>query len=177
MQKHMRYHASALLTALTTLVLLGAGCTPSPQPPGTDTSSPQNSTYLIDGTPVILTNGRSETNIIGDQASKTITQYFGNEAVGDVNGDGKPDTVFLLTQTMGGTGTFYYAAVALKTDAGYQGTNAILLGDRIAPQTTEIRDGKIIVNFADRKPDEPFSESPSVGVTKNLYMLNGKLVE
>lgn len=122
--------------------------------------------YAIDGQAVTLVNGKAEVESAPGSASKTIMQYFGNEAVGDLNGDGSPDIAFLLTQTGGGSGTFYYVVVALKTASGYKGSNAILLGDRIAPQTTEIKDGVLLVNYADRKPGEPMTAQPSVGVSK-----------
>ena len=106
-----------------------------------------------------------------------MTEYFGNEVMADFNGDGLKDTAFILTQNSGGSGTFYYAVVALSSKGGCKGTNAILLGDRIAPQTTEFSNGKIIVNYADRKPTEPMSATPSVGVSKHLEVKGGSLVE
>jgi hypothetical protein len=108
-------------------------------------------------------------------AAKIVTRYFGNEATGDLNSDGTPDTALLLTQSGGGSGTFYYVVVALKTKDGYMGTNAVLLGDRIAPQTTELRDGTVIVNYADRKPGEAMTTLPSVGVSKYLKVVDGVL--
>lgn len=128
----------------------------------------KNATYSIDGQTVTLIDGRAETSAAPGSVSKTVTEYFGNEATGDLNGDGLPDTAFIVTQNSGGSGTFYYAVVALKTANGYQGTNAVSLGDRVAPQTTEIKDGQLVVNYADRKPDEPMSVTPSVGVSKYL---------
>ena len=130
-------------------------------------SSVKNATYIIDNQPVTLVAGQAEEAIPGS-SSKIITTYFGNEVVGDFNHDSLQDTAFLLTQTTGGSGTFYYVVVALKTAAGYQGTNAILLGDRIAPQSSESRDGVITVNFATRKLNEPMSTPPSVGVSKSF---------
>jgi membrane-bound inhibitor of C-type lysozyme len=126
----------------------------------------KNATYVIEGQPVMLVNGRAETAAAPGSASQTVTQYFGNEATGDLNGDGVPDVAFLLTQNSGGSGMFYYVVVALKTTNNYQGTNAILLGDRIAPQTTEIKNGQLIVNYADRAAGEPMTAQPSVGVSK-----------
>jgi hypothetical protein len=65
----------------------------------------------------------------------------------------------------------------LKTADGYLGTNAVFLGDRIAPQTTEIRDEEIIVNYAERKLDEPMTTPPSIGVSKYFKIVEGRLVE
>lgn len=128
----------------------------------------KNGTYRIDGQQVTLINGRAEAAAVPGSATKIVTQYFGNEASGDLNADGVSDVAFLLTQDSGGSGTFYYVAAALKTADGYQGTETVLLGDRIAPQTTEIKDGKLIVNYADRAPGEPMTTQPSVG--KSLYL-------
>lgn len=126
----------------------------------------KNISYSIEGKAVVLKDGVSEVSTLPNSTLKTTTQYFGNDAVGDLNEDGIPDTAFLLTQNTGGSGTFYYVVVALKTSAGgYIGTNAILLGDRIAPQTTEIKDGVLAVNYAVRNPGEPMTTRPSMGKT------------
>jgi len=139
--------------------------------------SAKDMAYLIENEIVTLKNGLSEKEIAPGSASKIITKYFGNETVGDLNNDNVPDTAFLLTQEGGGSGTFFYVAVLLSSQQGYVGTNAILLGDRIAPQISEIKNGKIIVNYADRKAGEPFSTAPSVGVSKYFQIESGKLVE
>ena len=138
----------------------------------------KNATYLIDGKPVTLVDGVSEVETAPGSASKTVTKYFGNEAKGDLNGDGTPDLAFLLTQEGGGSGTFYYVVAALQSaDGTYTGTNGVLLGDRIAPQTTEYRDGEVIVNYAERAVGEPMSTAPSIGVSKYLKVTGDTLVE
>lgn len=149
---------------------------PSPMETGT-VSNYKDATYVIEGQAIKLTAGFSEIEISADAESKLTTQHFGNEAFGDLDGDGAEDAVFLLTQDGGGTGIFYYVVVALKKPDGYIGTNAVFLGDRIAPQTTEIRDGKIIVNYAERKEDEPMTAQPSIGVSKYLMITDGILEE
>ena len=121
--------------------------------------------------------GVSEVPIAPDAATNITTKYFGNEATGDLNGDGLPDVAFILTQNSGGSGTFYYVVVALKTVDGYQGTNAVLLGDRVAPQTTEIQSGQLVVNYADRKAGEPMTTQPSVGMSTYLTVQGNTLVE
>ena len=138
-------------------------------------SDPKNLTYRVEGSPVTLVDGKAETPVTPDSASKIVTTYFGNEAVGDLNTDGLDDTAFILTQSSGGSGTFYYVAVALSGVTGYTGTNAVLLGDRIAPQSTEIEHGELVVNYAERKPEEPMTAQPSVGVSKHLHVVGGEL--
>lgn len=133
----------------------------------------KNSTYRIEGQPVQLQNGRAETELAPGSASKMVTQYFGNELRTDLNGDGREDVVFLLTQAPGGTGTFYYAVAALNTPEGWKGSDGYLLGDRIAPQTIEVSQNPkhknvIVVNYADREASEPMTTAPSVG--KSAYL-------
>lgn len=128
----------------------------------------KDATYIIDGEKIKLTQGESEITI-PDSNSKIVTTYFGNEVFTDLDGDGREDVVFLLTQETGGTGFFYYVVGALNTEEGYLGSEALFLGDRIAPQTTEKGKGSIvIINYADRKPGEPFSTQPSVG--KSIWL-------
>ncbi len=140
-------------------------------------ASYRDAAYEVNGKPVALKDGLSVVEAAPGSASRITTRVFGNDATGDMNGDGQPDVALLITQSPGGSGTFFYAVVALRTAVGYTGTNAVLLGDRIAPQTTRIVDGLIEVNYADRKPGEPMTAQPSVGVTKRLHVVDGKLVE
>ncbi len=172
--------ATVAFFSLGLMFLIAAGCssgTSSPTPtPGTPAAANyKDISYDIEGRAITLANGVSEIEAAPGSASKIVTRYFGNEATGDLNNDGAPDVAFLLTQSRGGSGTFYYVVAAVKTKDGYLGTNAILLGDRIAPQTTELRDGSLVVNYADRKPGEPMTTSPSLGVSKYLKVENGKL--
>ncbi|HVU06708.1 MAG TPA: hypothetical protein VHE10_02900 [Candidatus Paceibacterota bacterium] len=140
-------------------------------------SDAQNASYIVEGALVKLANGLATVETSPGSATKTTVRYFGNDAKGDLNGDGRADIAFILTSDSSGSGMFYYAAVALGSESGYRGTNAVFLGDRIAPQTTQIRDGIVIVNYSDRKPDEPMTISPSVGKSMRLHVSDGKLLE
>lgn len=127
----------------------------------------KDATYLIDGQSITLENGLSEIEQTGSTV-KIITRYFGNEVKAELNADSKEDIVFLLTQETGGSGQFFYVVAALNTGNGYVGSQALLLGDRIAPQTTEIstnpnHQNVIVVNYADRAPGESFTTRPSFG--------------
>jgi hypothetical protein len=154
------------------------------KPPTTTTTpekqvsfDPKNAVYEIDGKTVQLVNGIFETVAAPGSASKVTIRYFGNDARGDLNGDGQEDVAFLITKDAGGSGLFYYVVVALKTPTGYKTTNAFLIGDRIAPQSTNIIGRELHVNYSDRKPGEPMTTQPSVGVVKLLKVTaEGKLV-
>lgn len=131
----------------------------------------KNATYRINGQAVMLRNGVAETEVTPGSASKILTKYFGNEVKHDFDGDGREDIAFLLTQETGGSGTFFYVVVALNTANGYVGSEGLFLGDRIAPQTTEMGKGNIIVvNYAERNPGESFAVQPSVGKSRWLLL-------
>jgi len=140
-------------------------------------TSVKEATYSIDNQVITLINGVSEKTIDSNSASTQVTSYLGNEAVGDLNGDQKKDTAFLLTQNNGGSGTFYYLVAALTTDNGYQGLNGVLLGDRIKPVTVDIKNGQITVEYLDRKISDPMTAEPTVDVIKQFAVVNNQLVE
>jgi heat shock protein HslJ len=139
-------------------------------PSGNQTNADyKNAEYAIEGERIKLENGVAETEGELGSVAKVMTRYFGNVANGDLNADGIPDVAFILTQDTGGSGTFYYVVGAIQNkDGEYSGTSGVFLGDRIAPQTTEIQNGIVIVNYADRAADESFTTSPSIG--KSIWL-------
>lgn len=153
----------------------GPQCEFSPCSSGT--AGYKNISYEIDGSPILLRNGVSETESAPGSASKIVTRYFGEEIRADLDDNGMEDVSFIVFRSGGGSGTFYYVVAALMTAEGYKGTNAILIGDRIAPQDLYYRNGMIVVDYVDRKVGEAMTASPSVGVSKYLEVLGGRLVE
>ncbi len=134
----------------------------------------KDATYLLEGRAISLVNGLSELEAAPGSTAKIVTRYFGNEVRHDFNGDGREDVAFLLTQQTGGSGTFYYVVAALNMEDGYVGSQGHFLGDRIAPQTTEMsrdpsKKNVIVVNYAERAPGESFAAPPSVG--KSVWLL------
>ena len=94
--------------------------------------------------------------------------YFGNETRADINSDGREDIVFLASRRAGES-IWYFVFAALDTESGYVGSQGLLLGDRIAPQTTNV-DAKnlVVVNYAVRGPGENSATNPSVG--KSIWL-------
>lgn len=119
--------------------------------------------FVIDGKEFALKDGKAESVIDPDAASVSKLTVFGSPAYGDLDADGDQDAALLLQYEVGGSGTFYYAALALLDGAEYKGSGTMFLGDRIAPQTIEIREGRAVYSFADRNAGEPMSAQPSVG--------------
>ena len=138
-------------------------------------SDPLNTTYTIEGEEITLKNGRSEVAIEPNSATKIRTFVIGKEVDGDLDGDGDEETALFLVHDPGGSGTFYYVAVALNLDGQYLGTNAVLLGDRVAPKGLQIRNGVVIAGYAKRGPHEPMSTAPSVEESTYLALDKGNL--
>lgn len=145
----------------------------STTPVSTDGASPLNISYKVDEDIVTLKNGKASEPVARGEIT---TEVFGTPATGDV-GNEKGVSAMYLVQETSGTGIFFYVVAAYKVNGAYKGTEAVFLGDRIAPQTIRIANGKIEVNYADRKQNEPMSAEPTVGVTKKFTIKGGELVE
>lgn len=129
----------------------------------TKANNPLTASYTLEGKTVILTGND--------------IKPFGEPVYGDISKDGKNDAVFFITQQTSGSGTFFYAVAATEQNGQWTGTNAVFLGDRIAPQNVSTMNGVANFNYADRKKDEPFTTPPSIGVTKSVLIQNGLLTE
>ena len=131
----------------------------------------KNAFYTVEGKQVRLVNGVYAIPTAPGSSSMITTKYFGNEIHKDLNGDGRQDVAFLLTQEAGGSGTFFYVVAALNLPDGYKGSQAFFLGDRIAPETSESGPGNsIVVNYAERKFGEPMTAEPSMGKSLRLIL-------
>ena len=134
-----------------------------------------NIAYIINGKNFILKNGQAEKVVDLTSSLKETLRIFEADSTGDFNNDGNKDAVVLLVHTGGGSDTFYYLAVAIAKNAGYESSNTIFVGDRIAPQTMEIRGKEIVFNYAGRHPWESVSVLPLVGKSKFLLFEDGVL--
>jgi hypothetical protein len=140
-------------------------------------ADPLHAVYQVDGQLVRLSGGLAEAPAAPGSATRVRTAIYGEPTYGDLDGDGIDDAALFLLHDPGGSGTFYYLAAALRTGDGYRGTNAVLLGDRVAPQTIVIRNGVLVARYLDRRPGEPMAAAPTVGVTKVLVLQGGEVVD
>ncbi|CAN1487989.1 hypothetical protein MCEMAEM6B_00104 [Mycobacteriaceae bacterium] len=127
-------------------------------------SSPEISdlTITIDTEEFNMSDGVAE--IAPSQGSGTANtlRLIGVPVLGDSDGDGTPDAALLVQHDPGGSGTFYYAVVAINDGGSYRASNALLLGDRIEPRAVEFTDGRFVYTYAERKPGDAMSERGSV---------------
>ncbi len=166
--------AALVIAVLMYVISVYSPSTTSPVPA---TFDPLNAAYIINGQAVTLVNGLSQAPAAPGSASMVTTRIFGTPTLGDLDGDGVPDAAFLITQDGGGSGTFFYVAAALNENGLTVGTNAFFVGDRIAPQNVLISNGTITVNYADRKPGEPMTVQPSIGISRYFTVQGNNLAE
>ncbi len=140
-------------------------------------TTPLDAAYTIENQETRLINGIAETAAAAGSATMVRTSVFGTPVFGDLDGDGDEDAALFLIHSPGGSGTFYYVAGALNNSGEYNGTNAVLLGDRVNPQNLEIRNGVILARYAGRRSEESMSTPPSVGRSKYLTLMQNRLAE
>lgn len=130
--------------------------------PGRAPAAAQNITVTIDDQKFDLKDGVAEKPAAPGSATRNTLRVVGEAVSGDADGDGKPDAALLLQNDPGGSGTFYYAVLAVNEGNGtYRATNALALGDRIVPQGVEFTDGHFVYSFLERKPEEPLAAEPT----------------
>lgn len=135
---------------------------------------PANATFKIEKDTITLTNGRSERPSAPGSSSSAVTT-LDQKTSGDVDGDGRADSVVILVNQPGGSGTFYYVSALLNASGGTTATPALILGDRIKVNGVRIDGKTIVVELLDRAPGQPMTVSPSVSVTKRFSVDGGAL--
>lgn len=63
----------------------------------TNNKDHRNVSYMINGISVQLTDGYNEFETVSGLTSKTVTRYFGNDLVTDLDSDGDDDVAFIVT--------------------------------------------------------------------------------
>ncbi len=135
-----------------------------------DSAAVQNLTVIIDKQNFTLRDGVAEVAAAPGSAAKNTLRVIGDPVSGDVNGDGRPDAGLLLANDSGGSGTFYYAVVAVDDGGALRATNALPLGDRIKPQDVSFKDGTFVYRFLERSPGEPMAGDPRVPTTVTVRL-------
>jgi len=169
---------NVLLLAVALVVV--AACAPTGTAASGVTSSvsppdPSNATFKIERDTVALVNGRAEREAAPGSATRVTTTLADPRVSGDLDGDGRPDTVAVLVSQPGGSGTFFYVAALLNASGGVTTMPAVLLGDRIKVTAVKLDGRTIVVEVLDRTAGQPLSDSPSVASTKRFVVDRGAL--
>ena len=136
-----------------------------------ETASPSPAEDLIvtiDNQVFSLRDGLAEIPAAAGSAGTNTVRIVGEPVMGDINSDGKDDAALLIRNDPGGSGTFYYAVVAVNDGGSWWATNTVPLGDRITPQQVTFSGAEFHYRFLDRKPGEPMVAVPSVERTVDI---------
>ena len=122
----------------------------------------RNLTVNLDGQSFTLKDGVAVQAAPPGSATTNTVRIVGEPALGDATGEGEQDAALLIANDPGGSGTFYYAVLAVNHGGAYQATNAVPLGDRIVPKGIEFTDGHFVYRFLDRQSGAPMAAEPTV---------------
>lgn len=147
---------AALAVGVVTIVFRAGHTAKAPQSPA------DNLAVTIDNQTFTLVDGLAEQPAAPGSAAKNILRVVGEPVSGDVSADGKPHTALLLSNDPGGSGTFYYAVLAVDDGGTWKATNALPLGDRIKPEGIEFTGGRFVYRFLERTPGQPMADAPTV---------------
>jgi uncharacterized protein len=129
--------------------------------------------YRIDGKDVTLLDGQHTQPAADDASEQDVTRVIEPpaHAVGKLGGRSAV-AVFLSSQG-GGSGTFYYVALAFNDGRG----TTFKLGDRIQPIGIAINGDDLVVTYLDRKRDEPMAVPPTVPRERHFAYMNEQILE
>lgn len=181
------------ILALIILIAVGYGVwhlyiktvrTPVPTPnfetssTATSTTKPDlsNATFQFEDGPITLKKGTNEQEVAPGSAATQETTLTNIVGYGELNGDKKEDAAAIIVQNGAGSGIFFYVVGYISSPTTYKGTSALFLGDRISPESIDIKGEVITVTYLDRKPDEAYDAEPTVRTTKK-FVYNGNDLE
>lgn len=133
---------------------------------------PFNHSYFIEKEKVTLHNGHARETIPGTTAV-IITEVIHSPVFADLDGDKVKESVSILMQHTGGTGSFYYLAAAAE---GGRVIESYFLGDRIKIDSLKIIEKLIIVDYFERATGQAMASRPTVRVSKKFKLDEEKIV-
>ena len=132
----------------------------------------------IDEGSITLQNGRWEGEpYVEGGASRPAAGLVGDFVLsGDLNGDGINESVVLIWQSSGGSGTFRYLAVMERDGDQVKNLGMAELGDRVKVRGGRI-DGELIVLDVLQQGEGDAACCPTQLATRSWLMIDGQLVE
>lgn len=152
-----------------------------PPPPAPELQDLANASYqgLVDAEGVItLSDGRwqGEPWVEGG-ASAPSAQLVGSlVAQGDLDYDGRTESVNFVNYSTGGTGQLLHLAVSRFNESGVDNFATVFLGDRVMVRGLRVEDGTIVADLVQAGPDDGAC-CPGDVVTRTWRLQDGQLEE
>lgn len=134
----------------------------------------RNASFWLDERLVTLVDGVAEWPAAPGSAVIEKTRIIEPPAPASGRLDGRSATALVLATEPGGSGTFYYVAVARS---GGGSTHAVFLGDRVVPESIAIERGDVVVRYLDRKATDAMTAKPSVAIERRFTVKRDRLIE
>lgn len=133
----------------------------------------KNAIYRVDGKDITLLEGQHTQPAADDSSAQDATHII--EPPPHVAGKlgGRNAVAVFLSEQSGGSGTFYYVALAFNDGRG----TTFKIGDRIQPISIAINGDDLVVGYLDRNADEPMAVPPTVPRERHFAYMNGQILE
>ena len=133
---------------------------------------PFNYSYSIENEAVVLRNGKARETIPGSSAI-IITEMISAPLYANLDDTNSNEAVSVLLQQTGGSGTFYYLAVAAN---GEKLIESYFLGDRIKIESLKAEKKVITVDYLEREKGQAMASMPTVRVSREFKLVGEKIV-
>lgn len=165
------------------LVAIAAACAPPPDPdPALEEGQPASaelsaaalrnaayrSDYLEEGR-LTLADGRYD-----DTLRRVHVTMLPRYAVGDLDGDGRPDAAVVLATNTGGSGVFETLVAVLDRDGEPVHAASAYLGDRVRVGRLAIEERLVVLELIEHGPGEPMC-CPTVSAERR-FRLDGHVL-
>ena len=137
----------------------------------------KNMEYSLPGFgPVKLVDGVYQEKPSEDSSAFTANLRLRRKLIrfGDVLAPGSGGAAVILTDELGGSGTFYYLAIVAPYNDQPHNIDTAFLGDRLKIDSISIVGRRILVYTLEHAPDDPRC-CPTVRLRREYKMVNGKL--
>ena len=138
-----------------------------------------NATYQgVEQEPIRLQDGRweGEPYVEGGASRPSVGLAEGFGLRGDLDGDGNSETLVLLWQSSGGSGTFDYLAVMAEQEGVLNNIATAPLGDRVQIRSGKIVDGVVSLDVVQQGEDDAAC-CPTQLATRAWSLEGNQLVE
>lgn len=133
----------------------------------------KNAIYRLGGKDVTLLEGQHAQPVAEGSAEQDVTRVVEPPAHAAGTLGSRAAVAVFLSEDGGGSGTFYYVALAFNDGRG----TTFQIGDRIKPIGIAINGDDLIVSYLDRKADEPMAVPPTVPRERHFAYMNGQILE